>query len=352
MRGRCGRRLTEPGDGVAGALVAAHGAAAALRASRSVTAVRGRGHAGRPPRGADGRWIPRAPDAVYALSAAHRARVRPVTPERRAVAAATRRPRRPRAAVPVGARRSGGDRSPAARARDRRCARGDVATASTSRRSSPRSWPGIGVTDRLGRRVRHRRHGAPRVRSRRRERPSAWLAGGVDRAYPAGHRDLLDRIVGAGGAVVTEVPCGAAPTKWRFLARNRLIAAAADATVVVEAGWRSGSLNTAGHAATLGRPLGAVPGSRHQRRVGGMPSPAARVRRALRDERPTTCASCSGSIAPRCCSPVGHTDDLTRVLRCAELARSTAMRPIWPGGPEWRRTTCSRCSGCSSWTAA
>lgn len=46
----------------------------------------------------------------------------------------------------------------------------------------------------------------------------------------------------------------------RFAARNRLIAALGQATVVVEAGWRSGSLNTAGHAATLGRPLGAVPG--------------------------------------------------------------------------------------------
>lgn len=87
----------------------------------------------------------------------------------------------------------------------------------------------------------------------------ALLAGGVDRAYPAGHTDLLARIA-ASGAVVSEVPCGSAPTKWRFLQRNRLIAAISDATVVVEAGWRSGSLNTAGHAADLGRPLGAVPG--------------------------------------------------------------------------------------------
>ncbi|MFE1663586.1 DNA-processing protein DprA [Microbacterium sp. P02] len=87
----------------------------------------------------------------------------------------------------------------------------------------------------------------------------ALLAGGVDRAYPAGHADLLRRIAD-NGAVVSEVPCGAAPTKWRFLQRNRLIAALSDATVVVEAGWRSGSLNTAGHAAALSRPLGAVPG--------------------------------------------------------------------------------------------
>jgi len=87
----------------------------------------------------------------------------------------------------------------------------------------------------------------------------AFLAGGVDRAYPVGHRRLLQQIA-VEGAVVSEPPCGTAPTKWRFLARNRLIAALGQATVVVEAGWRSGSLNTAGHAATLGRPLGAVPG--------------------------------------------------------------------------------------------
>jgi len=87
----------------------------------------------------------------------------------------------------------------------------------------------------------------------------AFLAGGVDRAYPIGHQQLFDRIR-TGGAVISEVPCGGAPTKWRFLQRNRLIAAAGHATVVVEAGWRSGSLNTAGHAASLGRPLGAVPG--------------------------------------------------------------------------------------------
>jgi DNA processing protein len=87
----------------------------------------------------------------------------------------------------------------------------------------------------------------------------ALLAGGAERAYPAGHTRLIDDVA-ATGAVVSEVPCGTAPTKWRFLQRNRLIAAIADATVVVEAGWRSGSLNTAGHAAALSRQLGAVPG--------------------------------------------------------------------------------------------
>lgn len=87
----------------------------------------------------------------------------------------------------------------------------------------------------------------------------ALLAGGADRPYPAGHAELIGRIA-ASGAVVSEVPCGSPPTKWRFLQRNRLIAALAGATVVVEAGARSGSLNTAGHAAALARPLGAVPG--------------------------------------------------------------------------------------------
>lgn len=87
----------------------------------------------------------------------------------------------------------------------------------------------------------------------------ALLAGGVDRAYPAGHSDLVSRIA-RHGAVASEVPCGSTPTKWRFLQRNRLIAALTDATVVVEAGWRSGSLNTAGHAAALSRHIGAVPG--------------------------------------------------------------------------------------------
>lgn len=87
----------------------------------------------------------------------------------------------------------------------------------------------------------------------------AFLAGGVDRFYPSGHDALLGRIVEA-GAVISELPCGSSPTKWRFLQRNRLIAAVSLATIVLEAGWRSGSLNTAGHAAQLGRPLGAVPG--------------------------------------------------------------------------------------------
>ena len=88
----------------------------------------------------------------------------------------------------------------------------------------------------------------------------AVLAGGLDRPYPSGHEALFHRIA-ADGLLAAEVPCGVPPTKWRFLQRNRVIAAASAATIVVEAGYRSGSLNTAGHAAAIGRPLGAVPGA-------------------------------------------------------------------------------------------
>ncbi|NKX49793.1 DNA-processing protein DprA [Arthrobacter deserti] len=88
----------------------------------------------------------------------------------------------------------------------------------------------------------------------------AVMACGLDRYYPAGNEELL-RAVAARGLLIAEVPLGSAPTRWRFLQRNRRIAALAGATVVVEARWRSGALNTAHHAAELGRPVGAVPGS-------------------------------------------------------------------------------------------
>lgn len=87
----------------------------------------------------------------------------------------------------------------------------------------------------------------------------AVLAGGVDRFYPAGHESLLQRIA-TEGLVVSEAAPGWAPTKWRFLQRNRIIAALAEQVVVIEAGIRSGSLNTASHAAALDIPVYAIPG--------------------------------------------------------------------------------------------
>ncbi|RJS44929.1 DNA-processing protein DprA [Nocardioides cavernaquae] len=87
----------------------------------------------------------------------------------------------------------------------------------------------------------------------------AVLACGVDRVYPLAHKALLDHLADH-GAVVSELPPGSAPTRARFLARNRLIAALTRGTIVVEAAVRSGALNTANWADRLSRPLMAVPG--------------------------------------------------------------------------------------------
>lgn len=87
----------------------------------------------------------------------------------------------------------------------------------------------------------------------------AVLAGGIDVPYPAGHASLLRRVAER-GLVVSEYPPGVRPARHRFLTRNRLVAALAGATVVVEAGARSGAANTAAWARALGRMVGAVPG--------------------------------------------------------------------------------------------
>jgi DNA processing protein len=92
-----------------------------------------------------------------------------------------------------------------------------------------------------------------------RGRTVAVLACGVDRAYPAAHRELIDHIADV-GAVVAEVPPGWAPSRLRFLARNRLIAALARGTLVVEAAVRSGALNSSNWAQRMNRVLMGVPG--------------------------------------------------------------------------------------------
>jgi DNA processing protein len=96
----------------------------------------------------------------------------------------------------------------------------------------------------------------------------AVMAGGLDRLYPPRNLDLFEEIK-LSGAVISEMPPGAAPARWRFLQRNRLIAAIGQATVVVEAGFKSGSINTAGHANELDRPVGAVPGPINSTRSAG-----------------------------------------------------------------------------------
>jgi DNA processing protein len=90
-------------------------------------------------------------------------------------------------------------------------------------------------------------------------RTIAVLGCGPDTAYPAAHRSLWRRICEQ-GLVVSELPPGASPWRWTFPARNRIMAALAGMTVVVEAAARSCSLIPADLVADLGRDLGAVPG--------------------------------------------------------------------------------------------
>ncbi len=87
--------------------------------------------------------------------------------------------------------------------------------------------------------------------------------------YPRRHERLATRIVAAGGAILSEYPPGTPPAPWRFPARNRLIAALGEATIVVEASTRSGALITAAAALELGRDVMVVPASPWERRSSG-----------------------------------------------------------------------------------
>jgi len=87
----------------------------------------------------------------------------------------------------------------------------------------------------------------------------AVLATGIDVAYPAGNSRLFAEI-SESGALISEVLPGRHAIPSRFLTRNRIIAALSQATLVVEAAFRSGSLRTARDAAELMRPVMAIPG--------------------------------------------------------------------------------------------
>jgi DNA processing protein len=83
---------------------------------------------------------------------------------------------------------------------------------------------------------------------------------GVDVTYPDRHGPLFARIAASGG-LLSEYALGTPPRAGQFPARNRIIAGLGDATIVVEAAYRSGALITAALARSLGRPVLAVPGS-------------------------------------------------------------------------------------------
>jgi len=86
------------------------------------------------------------------------------------------------------------------------------------------------------------------------------MAGGIDRLYPSGNSNLLNQVI-ARGVLLSEVPPGTTSARFRFLNRNRLIAALSRLVIVTEARHRSGALNTASHAVELSRDVAAVPGS-------------------------------------------------------------------------------------------
>ena len=129
----------------------------------------------------------------------------------------------------------------------------------------------------------------------------AVLACGVDYPYPAGHADLFADIA-AHGLVISEWPPGRQPARLRFLVRNRTIAALTCGTVIVEAGERSGALNTARHAAQLGKPLMAVPGPVTSAQSAG-------CHRIIR-EWGATCVTCADDIIEML-SPLGAPETLS-----------------------------------------
>ena len=128
----------------------------------------------------------------------------------------------------------------------------------------------------------------------------AVLACGVDYPYPAGHAELFADVT-ARGLVISEWPPGRHPARLRFLTRNRTIAALTRGTVIVEAGERSGALNTARHAAELGRPLMAVPGPVTSAQSAG-------CHRIIRDWG-ATCVTCAGDVIEML-APLGTADPL------------------------------------------
>jgi len=89
----------------------------------------------------------------------------------------------------------------------------------------------------------------------------AVLAGGLDTIHPASHAGLAQQIIDQGGALISEYAEGVPAHKSHFIARNRIVAALADAVIITEAALKSGSLHTADFALDLGKPICAIPGN-------------------------------------------------------------------------------------------
>ena len=157
------------------------------------------------------------------------------------------------------------------------------------------------------------------------------LGCGIDRDYPAAHRDLAGRIVEQ-GLIVSEYEPGIEPAPWRFPARNRIIAGLCAATVVVEARERSGALITADFALEDGREVMVVPGeitsavsagSNALLRLGATPVTAAARRargvrdRARRSSRPSRSRGSPGDLLARLADGPASIDELARAAGVA-----------------------------------
>jgi DNA processing protein len=151
----------------------------------------------------------------------------------------------------------------------------------------------------------------------------AVLGCGPDTAYPAAHRSLWRRVAET-GAVVSELPPGSTPWRWSFPARNRVMAALAGMTVVVEAAARSGSLITADLAAELGRDLGAVPGPVTSRASAGPNELLAGGACLVRDGQDVLDAMLGAGVRPAARSGPSLDPGLAAVLEAVEGGAATA----------------------------
>jgi DNA processing protein len=151
----------------------------------------------------------------------------------------------------------------------------------------------------------------------------AVLGCGPDTAYPAAHRGLWRKIAET-GVVVSELPPGSTPWRWSFPARNRVMAALAGMTVVVEAAARSGSLITADLAAELGRDLGAVPGPVTSRASAGPNELLAGGACVVRDAQDVLDAMLGAGVRPLQRTGPPLDEELTTVLAAVEAGATNA----------------------------
>jgi DNA processing protein len=151
----------------------------------------------------------------------------------------------------------------------------------------------------------------------------AVLGCGPDTSYPAAHRALW-RTIAETGVVISELPPGSTPWRWSFPARNRVMAALAGMTVVVEAAARSGSLITADLAAELGRDLGAVPGPVTSRASAGPNELLAGGACVVRDGQDVLDAMLGAGAKPLLRTGPPLDDELATVLAAVEAGATSA----------------------------